>query len=207
MKPVLLSGFLGISLLAQGQSLWLEAGYKQPLDKRTDVAISQAWRSDFSDQGRAFVDVKISHDWGKHLSGFYELRTNVWGSQERIPGAFHGRINLLGGISNWAKWITDGVTTMMIKLFRQSLGYAFKEGRWKPKAELETWYRPWASFTTPRRLRSSAGLQYNAKGPTKWEVGLIRQWEYSKKGNLQEVTWGVVHEIPMALALKTVKMT
>jgi hypothetical protein len=83
MKLGLFAGFLGFSLLAQGQSLWLEAGYKQPLDKRTDLSIAQIWRGDFSDQGRAFIDVKISHDWGKHLSGFYELRTNVWGSQER----------------------------------------------------------------------------------------------------------------------------
>mgnify|MGYP000002554722 FL=1 len=189
MKPVLLAGFLGISLLAQGQSLWLEAGYKQPLDKRTDVAISQAWRSDFSDQGRAFVDVKISHDWGKHLSGFYELRTNVWGSQERNTWGLSWQDKLawrdlkLGQMDYGWRYHDDD------QAFRQSLGYAFKEGRWKPKAELETWYRPWTSFTTPRRLRSSAGLQYTAKGPTKWEVGLIRQWEYSKKGNLQEVTW------------------
>lgn len=189
MKGALLVAFLGFSLLGQGQSVWMEAGYKQSLDKRTDLNISHAWRGDFRDCGRAFVDVKLSRDWGKHVTGFYELRTNIWESQKRNTWglSIHEKLRLkgvkLGEIHYGWRYHDDEPS------YRQSLGYEFKKGRWKPKVELETWYRPGASDWVQRRMRSSTGVQYNAKGPVKWETGVIRQWDYSKKANLQGFEW------------------
>ena len=191
MRKWLFAFCLGWTFLAQGQALWLESGYKQALAKRTDLSVDLAWRGSPSEIGRAFADVELDHQWGKHLFGFYECRVNLWGTQAR---------NTYGlGVEEQVKWA--GRKLFEVKYswryhdddreFRQSLGMSRKMGRWKPKVEVETWYSPLDSGSAMRKLRTSAGLQYNRKGPTKWELGILSQSNFSKKGNFQASEWAV----------------
>ena len=191
MKQWLLAACLGFPFVAQGQSIWLESGYKQSLAKRTDLSVDLAWRGSPSQAGRAFADVQLDHQWGKHLFGFYECRVNLWGTQAR---------NTYGlGVDENLKWRDTKLLAVKYswryhdddREFRQSLSVDRKMGRWKPKAELETWYRPWDSGSVLRKWRATAVLQYYAKGPIKWELGMLSQSNFSKKGNVQSSEWAL----------------
>ena len=199
MRKGLLAVFLGLGLGAQGQVIWLESGFKQEWNKQTDLSVDVAWRGRPSEQGRAFVDVELDHRVGKHVFGFYECRVNLWGTQAR---------NTFGlGVEESFKW--KGMKLFSLDYswryhdddqeFRQSLGVDRKFDRWKPKLEVETWYRPWDTGAIRRKLRASVGLQYNAKGPGKWEAGLLRQNDYSRKGNFQSSEWAVYLEFQWRL--------
>ena len=199
MRKELFALFLAGSIAAQGQALWLESGYKHEWNKQTDLSVDVAWRGRPSEQGRAFVDVELDRTFGKHLFAFYECRVNLWGTQAR---------NTYGlGVEESLKWKGTKLFSLDYSWryhddnheFRQSLGVDRKFNRWKPKLEVETWYRPWDTGAIRRKLRASAGLQYNAKGPGKWEAGLLRQNDYSKKGNFQSSEWAVYLEFQWRL--------
>jgi hypothetical protein len=199
MRKGILLLLLVLSLGAQGQALWLESGYKQAFSKSTDVSVDVAWRGRPSEQGRAFVDVELDQTFGKRFFGFYECRVNLWGTQAR---------NTYGlGVEETLKW--KGAKLFQLDYawryhdddqeFRQSFGVERKFDRWKPKLEVESWYRPWETGGIRRKLRASAGLQYNPKGPGKWEAGVLRQNDYSKKGNFQSSEWAVYLEFQWRL--------
>ena len=190
---------LAFTMAVQGQTLWLESGYKQDFTKSTALSVDVAWRGRANEPGRAFVDVELDREFGKYFFGFYECRVNLWGTQAR---------NTYGlGATEKLKW--NGKTLFAVDYswryhdddqeFRQSLGVDRKFDRWKPKLEVETWYRPWETGAIRRKLRASAGLQYNAKGPGKWEAGVLRQNDYNKKGNFQSSEWAVYLEFQWRL--------
>jgi hypothetical protein len=199
MKNGLLAVFIAVSWMAHGQVLWLESGYKQELTKHSDLSVDIAWRGRPSEQGRAFVDVELDQTFGKHFFGFYECRVNLWGTQARNTYGF--------GAEETFKWKGTKLFTIDYswryhdddREFRQSLGVDRKFDRWKPKLEIETWYRPGDSGSILRKIRSSGGLQYNAKGPHKWEAGLLHQSSYSSKGNFQSSEWAVYIEFQWRL--------
>ena len=199
MRQGLLVLFLAITMAAQGQALWLESGYKQEFSKSTALSVDVAWRGRANEQGRAFVDVELDRDFGKHFFGFYECRVNLWGTEARNTYGF--------GLEESIKWKGTKLFSMDYSWryhdddqeFRQSLGVDRKFNRLKPKLEVETWYRPWDSGVVRRKLRASAGLQYDPKGPCKWEVGALRQNDYSRKGNFQSSEWAVYLEFQWRL--------
>jgi hypothetical protein len=181
----LAAALLGVPAHVMAQNVWLEAEYRQDLRKKVSLQIAQAYRTDFSDQGRAFLDVKLHKEIGKQGFFFYECRTNQFGSQNR---------NTFGmGIQD--DWKIQGRPIWQYaytwrfhdddQAFRQSLVLDRKWGRLKPRLKTENWYRPFASDLILRRWRVSGGVQINPKGPWKMEIGVLKQWEYGKRGGFQ----------------------
>lgn len=186
MKPLAYAAFVLLNLGVSAQTeVWTAFNVKYDLTKRWNLGVSfeSRWRTTGYQQ---FSDLRLTRDAKHRIKYFYEFRTPL----NSIVNPRH-TLAIEKGFK--AKWhghkiadVTFGTRYHVNRGARVRWGiYAERKlGNWTPELGAEAWTASMAPWSTTRRLRGTAALNWEPNKTWKLSAGWSQQSDFGRSGSL-----------------------